>query len=404
VNFNNLVPDDTFIGKYMSAASVLETATSYDFWCAMWALGTACGRGVVIPRPHAPIYLNWYVMLVAESGVTRKSTAVRMARDVISDVLGPEAMVEGKSTPEYLFSRLAKTPQLAIAVSELVTFLGRESYVIELPALLTDMYDCPAERRGGSMSRGERIIVDPYVTFMTASTPTWLMGAVNPTVIEGGFTSRCLFILDEKPKQKVAWPTESVDMNDAKALLADTVSKAQRVKTINLMPSAMQKFSLWYKRRDTTTNIAFLASFNAREDAHVLRAAACLAVNDGTFAIDRNHLSLAIKLIAHAKAGGMLIFSGGGQGIKVAQGMDKISRLLIDAGGVGVGHTPLYAGVRHYMNANDFKICIAYMNELGMLIIGVENRNGGGIKPRRYFRTDDTTKKDRMLALREAML
>lgn len=404
MNYAKLIPDDSFIGEYLQVSDPLETSQAYDFWCAMWVLGTCLGRDVIIPRPHAPVYMNWYVMLVAESGVTRKSTAVRIARDTVSHILGLDHLVEGRSTPEYLFTQLSTTSHMAIAVSELVTFLGKESYVIELPALLTDLYDCPPEKRGGTVSRGERIIQNAFVTFLSASTPTWLMGAVNPSVIEGGFTSRCMFVLDEKPKRKVPWPLDAGAPEAMYSALQRTCDRAREAKEIHLLPAAMRRYERWYKGRETTTDVPFLASFYAREDAHVLRCAACLAINDDTLAIDRKHIDVAIKLITQIKAGALQIFAGGGTSIRIAQGLDKMERMLIEAGGVGVAHTPFYAAVRHFMSSTDFKIALEYMNELGMLTIGIEQRKGGGPKPKRYFRTNDLEKRDRRAALREALL
>jgi hypothetical protein len=402
MNYARLVPPDTFIGRYLDAASVLETSQSYDFWCALWALGSCIGRSVYVPRPHAPVYLNWYVMLVAESGVTRKSTAVRLARDIVSQFLGAERMVEGRCTPEYLFELLTREPHTAIAVSELVTFLGRESYVIELPALLTDLYDCPPERRGGSVTRGERIISNAFVTFVTASTPSWLQTSVNPTVVEGGFTSRCLFVHDEKPKQKVAWPSASIDTDHVRDLLHQAVKSARDVQKIELMPAAMKRFESWYRQRDTSSMIPFVSSFNSREDAHVLRAAACLAINDGTMAINVRHINVAVKLIAAVKAGAINIFQDGGTVIKSAQGIDRITKLLIEAGPLGIPHTRLYTAVRYYMQRDDFHITMDLMSESGMVQPVIENRLGGGRKGVRYIAGDGMRSRTKMDALKQA--
>lgn len=407
MRFDTIAPRGTFIGEYMHACSPLETALAYDFWCAVWALGTCLGRDVFIPRPHSPVHMNWYIMLVAESGITRKSTAVRLARDIVSDVLGIQHLVEGRSTPEHLFDRLVDMPHMAIAVSELVTFLGRESYVIELPAFLTDMYDCPPQRSGGTVTRGQRVIENAYLTFISASTPSWLVSAVNPNVIEGGFTSRCLFIHDEQPKKRVPWPVDVGTMSHARARLVEAIAEAQAVSRVELLPAAMRRFEGWYRGRDTVTDMPFLASFLSREDAHVLRLAACLCINDGTLAIDRRHMDVAIKCIMHAKAGALQVFSARGTTVRLAQGIDKIARLLLEAGGIGVGHTPLYASVRNYVSASDFKIVIEFMIELGMVQAVVERHHRerrGGPAPRRYVRTDHTARQDKLKALRQAVL
>lgn len=387
MNFNKIAPPDTFIGRYMSAMSDVETSSAYDFWSAVWALGTCIGRSVYVPRPHAPVFLNWYVMLVAESGVTRKSTSVRQARDLVSHVLGVDNMLEGKATPEYIFQHLTQHPHCAIAVSELVTFLGRESYVIELPALLTDLYDCPKEKRGGSITRGEQVIYDAFVTFLTASTPSWLRTSVNPTVVEGGFTSRCLFVHDERPKKKIAWPSEAVThVTDLADDLKWATGAAQKIGYIEMLPSGMKRFQSWYKNRDTSSIVPFIASFNSREDAHVLRMAACLCINDGTMAIEKKHVDHAVKLITFVKAGAVQVFSDTGSAIKIAQGIDKIVQKLVEAGPVGIPHTQLYAAVRYYVQAQEFNIVMTSMHELGMITKMIDNRGGGGRKGIRYAR------------------
>ena len=130
VNYNTIAPEGTFIRAYMDAQHGLETATAYDFWCAVWVLGSALGRTVYVDRPRIPVYLNWYVLLVAESGVTRKSTAVVRARRMLSSVLDEDAtLIESKTTPEKLeyimgvSSEKSGTASTHIAISELVTFL-----------------------------------------------------------------------------------------------------------------------------------------------------------------------------------------------------------------------------------------------------------------------------------------
>lgn len=392
MNFSKIAPDDTFIGQYMLAMSEVETSAAYDFWAACWALGTVVGRDVYIPRPHAPVHMNWYVMLLAESGVTRKSTAVRQARDIVSCALGMDHLIEGKCTPEYLFNYLIPHPHCAIAVSELATFLGRESYIVELPALLTDLYDCPKEKRGGSISKGEQIISNAFVTFISASTPTWLRTSVNPTVVEGGFTSRCLFVHDEKPKKRIAWPTQAVTrVTELADQLKSTCQRAQEVGHIELMPSGMKAFERWYRRRDVSSVMPFVASFNSREDAHVLRMAATLCINDGTLAIEKRHIDAGIKLITRVKADATKVFSDTGSAIKISQGISRLIQLLLEAGPVGVLHGRLYSSVRYYMRSDEFNIVVTSMHQLNMLTKMVENRSGSGRPSVRYARGPNLT-------------
>ena len=399
MNYNTVAPPDTFLGMYMHACQDRETPAKYDFWSAVWALGSVLGRSVYVDRPHAPVYMNWYVLFASESGVTRKSTAIRSARDVVSDVDGAHTLLEGKATPEYLFDWLASMPHTAIAVSELATFLGRESYVIEMPAFLTDLYDCPKERKGGTVTRGERVIENAYVTFLSASTPSWLRGAVNPTVVAGGFTSRCMFLRAEMPKKKIAWPTEDAFNTTRLAkVLGAIAANAQAVGTIELMPNALKRFKSWYNTRDITSTEPFIASFNSREDAHVLRMAATLAINDGILAINNAHIATAVRLIKDAKQDAASIFLGTGLTSDVATGIEKMINILQEAGGLGITHYELMKKVKRYISSDEMTMIISIMQSQDMITVLKEKKDAGRW-PTRYVRSDGLNSKNKLADL-----
>jgi hypothetical protein len=188
VNYKKLVPSDSFIGDYLSYLDKIETANAYDFWTAIFLISTAVGRSIFVNRPGAPVYLNLFSVLVAESGVTRKSTSVRFAADFARNLSSEELpLIQSKTTPEKLEFDLWKQSEkfeqsgALIVVSELATFLGREKYVETMPALLTDLYDCPELRSGGgTLGSGGKTIKNVFVSFLSASTPSWLLRAVNP--------------------------------------------------------------------------------------------------------------------------------------------------------------------------------------------------------------------------------
>ena len=155
MNYKKLVKDGGFISQYMDYMSDIETPEAYDFWCAIWAIGATCGRNVFVDRPHLPVHLNWYIILSADSGTTRKSTAVRSIEKITDPLLGGLTVIT-KVSPERLINSLwdkAKDQDTAtciIVVPELVTLLGKEGYMVNMPSLLTDLYDCPNRIDGGT--------------------------------------------------------------------------------------------------------------------------------------------------------------------------------------------------------------------------------------------------------------
>tara|TARA_Y100000310_G_scaffold93889_1_gene91472 strand:+ start:6619 stop:7842 length:1224 start_codon:yes stop_codon:yes gene_type:complete len=383
VKYQNLVKPDTFIGQYMEYMSNVETPHAYDFWCALWAIGVECGRTVFVDRPSAPVHLNWYLILAAESGTTRKSTAVRSVSQLVASDRG---LLTGKTSPEALELILHQSTlqsgraEAHFACPELVTILGREGYMSTMPGLLTDLYDCPDTRRSpGTLKSGEIIQHDVYVTFLSASTPSWLVTAINPSVIEGGFTSRVIFVVEDARKRAIAWP-EYQPRSSIQTGLADvlqrTCSRARSIGALSISTGGLRKFTKWYKNRPVS-NDPFYSSFEAREDDHVLRLAACLAINDGTLELQTTHVSVAIKVISHSKQRAAQLFGGNfSTGARVGDAVTRVRELLIEAGGDGIRHNALYRKVNHRLDNTEFKLLMKILHESDLIQVFQVEKGG----------------------------
>lgn len=377
LNYKTICAPDTFIGAYMTRMDGVETARAYDFWCACWVLSSLLGRRLFVDRPRIPVFLNMYLILVAESGTTRKSTAVSYARKLYN-IMRPDdhVLIEGKVTPEKLESLLAINGDTyghshgTICVSEMVTFLGREKYTMQLPGMLTDLYDCPKHRiGGGAMSRRGVQLRDVYITFLSASTASWLNRAINPDIVEGGFTSRTLFIVDERRKKRIAWPNES-DGNGADISLQEMLGKiltiSKRIDKIILTEKAITRFKSWYNAKRESTD-AYRKSFESREDDHVLRVASLLACNDLTFVVEKRHIEKALRAIESAKSGGASLFAGNVVTSTLLDGIDRVRSKLLDVGVQGIQHAKLYNYARRYLTSDEFTIVMDLLHEHDMV-------------------------------------
>jgi hypothetical protein len=373
MNYKKLVPPDSFIGQYMQYMSNVETAESYDFWCALWAIGVSCGRTVFVDRPSAPVYLNWYIILAAESGTTRKSTAIHSISTLID---GDHTLLTGKTSPENLdvlmheSTRKSGSASITFAISELVTILGREGYMSTMPGLLTDLYDSPAQRISpGTLKSGELIQKNVYISFISASTPSWLVTAINPSVIEGGFTSRVIFVVDDTRKRAIAWPKERKDNARGKVQerLEQSTEQARSIGSIVISPGGLKKFTNWYNNRATHTD-PFLSSFEAREDDHVLRLSACLCINDGTLEIQHSHIARAVQVISHAKSRANGLFGGDFSAhARITGSISRVREILIAAGTDGIKHYELQRQMVRRMDAKELRMLIDIMHECNMV-------------------------------------
>lgn len=378
MRYNNIAPQGTFIHAYMESMSEQETASAYDFWCAIWMLSCACGRDVIVDRPRAPVFLNIYAILVAESGITRKSSAVRNAFNIVREFnnqTGAFALIESKSTPETLDQILheryieAGSSRVAVAISELAIFLGTNKNIADMPALLTDLYDCPSNRSGGgTISRGRLNQNQVWLSFLSASTPSWLFRSVNPNVVSGGFTSRCLFIIEQQPKRRVAWPSadERNGISHLVEYLIRTSKQAKAYKRISITDSALTTFKRWYGNRQLHLD-DFNSSFESREDAHVLRLAALLCVNDDSWIIQKSHITNAIKIIIYCKETASTLFEGTNARSKWIMGVVALRDKLLQADTDAVPRSQLYLVCRKYLDKHEFDALIDVMHECQMI-------------------------------------
>lgn len=398
--YREAAKEGTFLHAYMQYLEPLETPRAYDFWSGMWMLSNTIGRRMVINRPRAPVFLNTYIILTAEAGTTRKSTSVRIATSMLEEagMLDNTYVVTSSSNKSAMDDALAKLTteghdaHLCISVSELVSFMGKEVHAISTPGYLTDIYDCPSARNVQRAS-GDRRINNLYPTLLSASTPSWLVRAINPDVIEGGFTSRCLFIWEEQPKRRVAWPEERADSTILRGQIMDSLehirAEAERhvLKGISITTGARDAFTAWYDKRVLDAGNPFIASFQAREDHHVLRVAGLLACNELSFVITQHHITHAIKLIESARDKASHIFAPAEvDNTRLVTGIERLRAAIAEAGDLGASRTKLLYATRRFIGVREMNYVLHVMHDLGMIRVFEESTRGR--KATVYVRTD----------------
>jgi hypothetical protein len=320
-----------------------------------------------------------YVVLVGDSGIPRKTTSVSTAATFVHDILGdhdPIRLIDGRVTAEALemlmHERTATfgNAQIAMAVPELAAFIGGEAYIANMPALLTDLYDCPTLRHGGgTIARGEVIHKDVWLAFLSASTPIWLLRTVNSRIVEGGFSSRCLFIAANAPKQSIPWPNETDNEYERaviNTLLMNIKRYAAEVGPISILDAALELFKTWYANRLHSVD-PYKQSFEAREDAHVLRLAALLCVNDGAWEIRYKHMKAAIECIEQVKNNSGTIFENGIIRTKYAAAFDVVRTTLLNMGMDPISRHVLTRKCRYWIQIEEFNLMLEAMHELGVV-------------------------------------
>lgn len=387
----------------MDGLSQGETPYIYDFWSGLWLLSTCVGRHCYVPRPQIPVRLNLYVMFVSDSGITRKTTTINFAREILRayDRCCSIPVVESKETPESLELRLIKLTDehqhshLTICVSELMRFLGKQAYSNAMPGLLTDLFDSPSSRTAGSIQFGQAIYNNVYLTFLAGTTPRWLEKAVHPDVVEGGFTSRTFFITATNRKQLDPWSnsdekTREQNVSNIVQSLRDTVEPLTQQNEIPLTPKAIEWYKRWYRRlaRQRSTS-AFIESFLSREPDHVLRCGALLAINAQEYRVDVNTLKLAAKIVSDVRTMGSRLFAGGRYVGDRTKAINRITETLIAVGNAGIKRTDLMQKCRYLVTTQELRDTIQIMVESELIAqVEIPPVNGVGRPALYYVGTD----------------
>lgn len=357
-----------------------ETPEIYDLMCAIWCLSIALGRDVIVDRPRAPVHLNTYMILVSESGIMRKSTSIAAALSVVRGFLtntnSSMLIVENKVTMGAMLDELSRSThdtgssQMVLVASELAAMLGRGSQIGGVPALLTDMYDCPDRRSGGgSIHSGLLDQRNVYCAFLAGSTPSWLERAVRPEIIAGGFTSRCYFVTGKMRKKLVPWPEPR--QHDVRpklvAQLEELAHESKSFARIGISDTAKRTFASWYADRSIHKD-PYRESFESREDAHVLRLAGLSAANERCWEIGDDHIRRAINLVAAIKRFGSDLFTGGTVDRYEIKTLRKMRAELLAAGADGVSRSELYRNL--YLSGrgrHEFGTLLSTMHELDLV-------------------------------------
>ena len=401
MKLSSYVKEGSFIHNYMLHMMEMETPSSYDFWSAMWLLSNAVGRDCYVNRPRVPVRFNLYIILCADSGVTRKSTSVSYPSCIIHHLHRPGLLrIDSKIYPAKLLSDAAEVSatydrcHIAFSISELTSVLSKTGYMRDMPVILTDLYDSPSHRSGGgSISLGGGELRNVYVTFLAATAPRWLATRANSDIIEGGFTSRTLFIHEETRKRKISWP-QAGQVSDEDFIkergdeLNEIADRARRVGRVELKEEAIKLYSRWYDRRDEGET-SFTRSFASREADHVLRIAGLLAINDAHWVISDYHVKRAITIVRRIRDSASNLFEtlfssdrDAKAGDNLVRGCEVLKEFLVSQGTNATPHSILLRKAQPLKSVVISKI-LDYMEDRKMVRRIVQK--GGKGRPSTYW-------------------
>lgn len=279
------------IAEYLRYTTGQESPTDFHMWVAIGLIAMAMGRNAWYPRGAWNIYPNLFIVLIAESALARKSTALRMGIDPFQQAL-PE--IEGlgqKITPEALVGVLAKVcedenkrAEAYIHASEMSVLLGKSTLDDSLLKLLTDLWDCPSMHTYQTRGKGKEVMRDVCINMLAASTPDWLRNSIPQESLEGGFFSRLILVQRPSTGEKNPFPEDTMSVKTQEAI----ENIKHDLKVINTCIhggfewdlEAKKAYSNWYcNYNEPETAISFMRGYYGRKGDFVLKLAMISSAN-----------------------------------------------------------------------------------------------------------------------------
>lgn len=215
-----------FVERYIDWARGLgDAAWQYHQAGAFMALSSILSGTVRLPTSYGTIIPNLWFMILADTTLTRKTTAMDIAMDLILEV-EPDSVLASDGSIEGLLTSLGTRPGkpsifLRDEFSGLLEQVTKRDYYAGMPELLTKLYDGKMQKR---VLRKETIEVrEPVLLLFTGGIRTKITSLLTFEQVSSGFMPRFIFITAESDitKLKPLGPPTQADLGNREEILAE---------------------------------------------------------------------------------------------------------------------------------------------------------------------------------------
>lgn len=254
----------TFVERYIKWASGLgDAAVQYHQAGAFIILSSLLAGRVVLPTSFGTLLPNLWFMILADTTLTRKSTAMDIAVDLLIEI-DADAIMTTDGSIEGLLQGLSMRPGrpsifLRDEFTGLLESMTKKDYMAGMAETLTKLYDGKMQKR---LLRKESITVTkPVLIVFAGGIKSRTQSLLTLEHISSGFMPRFVFLTAESEPSKVQpmGPPIVRDLSGREALLREMdsmykyysqtkpvtrgVSMEQQVHEAELSPEAWQRFN-----------------------------------------------------------------------------------------------------------------------------------------------------------------
>lgn len=303
-----------WLESYLIYTEKQESPEKLHFWVGLSVLSAALKRQVWIDKGYYKLYSNIYVLLVAESAMLRKSTAMDIGVKLVRDAVPDLYYISGSMTPEGLLKHMNRVKVVSnetgkplvqydshvlIHADELAELFGFDRQrASRFTILLTKIYGAQTEHTHTLATEGQLLLRNLYPTLLAGTDPRNLK--VLPEEAVAGLIGRLVFVTASEKRKPIAWPHPTDD--DARLydlLKYDLHTISQLRGEISITPDAHARFEDWYVHHATTKEEdSRLDAFRERCHDTALKLAILLSVSRcDDLVLTDNHMERGIEYI-----------------------------------------------------------------------------------------------------------
>jgi len=368
-----------------------ESSELYLLWTGMSILAAAAQRKIYTSW-DTNVYPNMYIALIGPSGVARKGSAIRSARQMLEDLALPLAadsvtkarllqhLYESESTVTYADGTAIPHSSITAISPELSVLMPSDD--IRFMDTICDWYDCGDTWRGETKGAGSFPIKGLYVNILGATTPSTIQEIMLRN-IKAGLASRFIFVYQSNRRQRTADPqfTASKEGREFyKRLLRD-------LSYISMLKGEFKRDKLYMDAYvDWYDNLPELCPFDkqhyqgywSRKAAHLRKLSMLFSINEGdSLVLALRHFESALKLLDKTEEHMPKVFGDTGMS-KYASLLKPILSEIYVAGDKGVTMGDLLFCYINDLNAFELKNIIDSFSQSGYIHV-IKTSSGNDI-------------------------
>ena len=259
-----------WLEAYLTYTDNSESPLSYHTWCGLSVIAGALQRRIYLKWGLGQvIYPNLYVVLIGPSGRTRKGVALCIAKDFLKQIKTISIAPESSSCRQAMILAMKRSfinfqdptdgkVKFHCAITafseELSVFLGQGD--IAYLSNLTDWYDSKDDWEYETVGRGKDTLQGLCLNLMGGTAPDWIQSMIPPEAVGGGFTSRVIFVVEERKRKIVP---EHFVTDAEKELQGKLVRDLERISklagAVEFTDEGKKLYTDWYIQQDTELSL-----------------------------------------------------------------------------------------------------------------------------------------------------